>query len=288
MTDVYRNSAIACPNCPGASLREFQQRYVCDECEGLLIGFDDFIAACADLSGDLGTLAYRDDVPTTKPCPLCERALTGCKVTLAGNETFKLKDDFLRCDRHGLWCGGGVLTRTFARVRRHTYNSSNRRPHATAMDGLPDRSYEPATAGLAIGNWHRRRRARTKTLTPINAYADRELACPACRTRLSFMGDRWGCGACAGMFVENAALVDMVSDIAKAPWQLPPVTGALGARTCPVCSKALVTEKLERLEIDRCATHGIWFDGGELAASLERASGAFDTGLGAWLKRLFS
>jgi hypothetical protein len=291
LSDVYRTSAIACPRCPGASLREFKDRFVCDECQGLLIGFDDFASACEDLTGELATLEYRDEAPTTRPCPTCGKPLVACKLTLVSvDRSLKLGDEVLRCESHGLWCGGGVLASVFARITRRLI--ANRRPHVPGeigLDGLPRTRVAPATAGLVIGNWHARKRARPKTLTPVNAYADRELACPTCSTRLSFLGDRWACAECHGSFVETAALVAMVSDVSKQPWEMPEVSGAPGPRGCPICHEALVVESLSPATIDRCPRHGVWFDADELAAALERASGAFpEAGLGPWLKRLFT
>jgi Zn-finger nucleic acid-binding protein len=57
-----------------------------------------------------------------------------------------------------------------------------------------------------------------------------------------------------------------------------------GKRTCPHCEAAMTTAKLTielpdtkpvkpEPEIDRCATHGIWFDDTELAAVLEPVAG---------------
>lgn len=288
--DVYRTSAIVCPSCPGASLREFQDRYVCDECQGILIGFDDFATACGDLVGELPTLEYRDEQPTTKPCPQCERALVACKVKLVGSKSTKLRDEFLRCERHGLWCGSGVLAAAFALVSRRIVNASSPDgPYTVGMDGIPLRDRGAiATDRLVISRWRNRPRQRTKTLTPINAYADRELPCPVCKTSLVFVGDRYACATCNGSFVETAAVVAMVSDVANQLWEMPTVTGPIGERQCPMCGERLVVETLVGTAIDRCPTHGVWFDASELAATLERASGALDRGLGPWLKRLFT
>ena len=72
--EPYRSAGLACPTCKNASLREFQRRYVCDECQGILIPFDDLISAVEDIANTTQKLAYRDDTPTettatTSPAP---------------------------------------------------------------------------------------------------------------------------------------------------------------------------------------------------------------------------
>ena len=48
-------------------------------------------------------------------------------------------------------------------------------------------------------------------------------------------------------------------------------------------------EDIERVPIDRCAEHGLWFDPSELLVMLERASGQFEPrGVRAWLEKLFN
>ncbi|MBX3160524.1 MAG: zf-TFIIB domain-containing protein [Deltaproteobacteria bacterium] len=104
------------------------------------------------------------------------------------------------------------------------------------------------------------------------------------------------------MFVENAALEAMVTEMARQPWRLPaPQARAHGGhegdpyrdrlndgevRGCPACQGAMVDEQIATVVIDRCATHGLWFDQGELATALANAVEP-PKGLGAWLKRVF-
>jgi Zn-finger nucleic acid-binding protein len=155
------------------------------------------------------------------------------------------------------------------------------------LDGTQTPSTGAATAGLRIGQWHLRRH-KSPALTPINVYADRTLACPACGTELAFQGDRWSCTQCAGTFMQNDALEGLVLDITGDAWRVPTPTGSPGERACPVCSEKMIAEDLERVPIDRCAAHGLWFDARELAILLERASGQFDKhGIRAWLAHFF-
>src|SRR5688572_29823489 len=94
-----------------------------------------------------------------------------------------------------------------------------------------------ASDGLMITTWRDRPRKRAKTMTPVNVYADQKLRCPACGDReLVFMGDRWTCDGCHGLFVQTAALAALVEEMTGQPWQAPAVAGAPGSRSCPVCT----------------------------------------------------
>lgn len=288
MTTPYRSSGLACPHCPGASLREFQRRYVCDECQGILIGFDDLISAVEDLANTTQQLAYRDDRPTETPCPVCQRAMIACHVAVTGDRTFKLRDPFLRCDRDGLWFPEGALASLLAKVgRRWGGGPSFEPPGKTGLDGLPRSTVGSATSGLRISHWHERGRRRAPTLTPVNAYADRRLGCPVCPdASLVFQGDRWTCVGCLGVFLQDAALVGLISEMTEAPWEMPPASGTPGPRGCPVCAQPMTVEVAE-VTLDRCAGHGLWFDAGELGTALEHAGGLHRHGVGTWIKRLF-
>jgi len=92
--------------------------------------------------------------------------------------------------------------------------------------------------------------------------------CPACKIALGSHGHRYTCETCSGVFVENAALVELMNEMRDEPWELPPAEGAPGERACPVCAIAMTAERFEGIELDRCPPHGLWFDRDELAASL--------------------
>jgi len=49
----------------------------------------------------------------------------------------------------------------------------------------------------------------------------------------------------------------------------------------------MAVEKLGTVEIDRCATHGVWFDQHELQTALVAIGVPEKTGLVGWLKQLF-
>lgn len=287
--EPYRLAGFRCPICPESPLREYQERLVCDECHGLFIANQDFISACADLCNADLELTFAEIQPATGMCPRCEGGLSSAHAVLAA---VGIRVAVLRCERDGLWLDDRLLAAVFARIGRTATGSRGRyyagQP-AVGLDGLPIPTHAPATAGLAISQWRHRPRRRAQTATPINLYRDHRLACPTCADHeLRFYGDRYACDGCGGTFVQSAALEAMVMDIAMTPWDMPPATGAPGPRACPVCSSAMVVEELERVTIDRCAEHGVWFDPDELTIALEHASGQFEPrGVRAWLGKLF-
>lgn len=285
----------ACPGC-GATLREYQQRLACDHCGGILIGYDDLASAIGDQRGESSPeLVASDHTTTAMKCPQCEERLVSCRLVVkyTSGKTKKLSPIFARCVKHGLWCGPGVLAAVLAVIglpamARNAATSFQ--PLEAGLDGRTAPSGRSASDGLAISAWRKRPRQRPKTLSPVNAYADRALGCPVCPGReLRFLGDRYACEQCSGIFVENAAVTAMVNEIAPRYWELPEAMGKSGPRACPVCRELLVVEELETVAIDRCKPHGVWFDPAELATMLEHASETVhEGGLRRWLARLFA
>lgn len=102
-----------------------------------------------------------------------------------------------------------------------------------------------------------------------------------------FQGDRWTCATCLGAFIQEPALTGLVAEMIDGPWELPPPVGSVGPRACPVCTQPMTIETTESVTLDRCAGHGLWFDAGELATTLEHAGGLHDGGVRAWVKKLF-
>jgi hypothetical protein len=299
-TDAYRTSGYQCPVCTNATLREFDHRLVCDECNGMLIDGADFARSLHELDGGTDPLVASDDKPNTKTCPRCSGPTTSCTIAIGW---LKLTERLMHCEKHGLWMPRDAMTAMYARASRRAHgNSGLNRTYGGAGGGPPPLAFSgtynsainsiqgafgsgPATAGLAIGNWHLSR-PQVHTLF-VSAHKDRTLGCPSCKdTKLEFNGDRWTCATCAGCFVEDAALAAMVMEMTNQPWVVPEVKGGPGDRNCPVCETAMIVEVLEAVTIDRCPPHGVWFDDTELQAALHHAS-AEPTGLGGWIKQLF-
>jgi Zn-finger nucleic acid-binding protein len=77
--------------------------------------------------------------------------------------------------------------------------------------------------------------------------------------------------ACGAAWLADDKLISMARDAAgvlvKLPWQ--DRTGA--PRPCPVCTTNMLTVSIEDVALDRCPTHGVWFDPEELQKVLARA-----------------
>lgn len=58
------------------------------------------------------------------------------------------------------------------------------------------------------------------------------------------------------------------------------------ARLCPVCEQRMSSVTLERIPLDRCDKHGIWFDPEELQRVLEHAGETLPPPKSAGIKRL--
>ena len=286
---AYRENANACPAC-GAALREFHDRLVCDDCNGMLIGADDFAASLRDLDGKDEPITASELDAAGKKCPGCDRELQHAKLARGKATLWR----GLWCEHDGLWAERDAMVATFARVERRGGSHGGRRYETTGPGGGMNAalgsireafgSRRPASAALAISQPHRRPLVHTAF---VSAFAGVELGCPACAgEQLAFEIDRWTCARCAGSFVEDAALVAMVSEMTNAPWELPRPSGEPSARTCPRCAAAMTTETFEGVTIERCAGHGAWFDERELATALHHAAQPESTG--GWLRRLFT
>jgi len=311
MSDAYRSGTVLCPVCPNAALRVFNERLVCDECQGMLLDPDDFADSIREIDGSEDPLDVSSTGGSNARCPQCTQPMTTCTIQLGSHA---LAGGFLRCTTHGLWVPRDAMTAAFARASRRGgtgrgttstgprgFSQSNVNTTAAAVANMPSAhsgmsgamagiasafgTGAPASSGLAISQWqHHRPRAHTLF---VSAHKDRTLSCPACFVALAYQGDRWACSSCSGLFVENEALVAMVREMALTAWEMPAPSGKEGSRPCPICKTAMIVELLEAVPIDRCADHGVWFDNHELEQTLHHAA-SHEHGLGAWLKRLFS
>ena len=293
MSDAYRTTTNSCPTC-SAHLHEFAKRLVCDACGGMFLEDADFEKACGELSGLIVPCDFRDVAPGDVPCPRCSVMMDDCKITLGKH---KLRMAFKHCRQHGLWCGPDVLTGAFAVVGHGVsagagVHGGARDADRRGLDGLPLARHGPASSALSISRWGSRAKKRDPGPPPVDAYRDRALPCPACdptlERMLAFAGARWSCGGCRGVFVERAAFEALVSEMSGAPYVLPEVAGPSGPRACPVCVEPMIAVALGTPTVDRCATHGIWFDDAELGAALIDLGTPQTRGVLAWAKRLFS
>jgi Zn-finger nucleic acid-binding protein len=96
--------------------------------------------------------------------------------------------------------------------------------------------------------------------------------CPRCGVELETAGYTQRCGTCDGAWIHEDALVGMLqertSTLVFLPWQ---PRQKDQERACPVCTKAMQTVNLDKVALDRCPDHGVWFDAEELAQLLSEA-----------------
>jgi len=101
-------------------------------------------------------------------------------------------------------------------------------------------------------------------------YRDEYERCPRCNLELVDAGAGRGCTQCQGVFIPEPVLREMANDM---PTPAAPVTLAWEVEQrarlkCPSCTELMEAVLLNRIPIDRCTAHGVWFDRGELGAVL--------------------
>ncbi len=257
MTEPYRSSGRLCPRCASPAVHERDDRLVCEACHGTLLSVAEFAAALAELDGAAEAVVVREPTPEPVRCPRCDQPMQ--HVTLQRGAHL-LPGRFLACARDGVWAPRETLAAGWARARRVPPSG---RPSGARRDVF-------APSRPRIGQYER---ARPLVRTPfLSAFRGHRLACPTCPDgELALVADRWGCNGCAGVFVEDAALVAMMSDLVRAPWELPEPAGRAGERKCPVCARPMTEEAFESVTVARCAGHGHWFDDPDLQAAPEHA-----------------
>ncbi|MDQ3369097.1 MAG: zf-TFIIB domain-containing protein [Myxococcota bacterium] len=101
---------------------------------------------------------------------------------------------------------------------------------------------------------------------------DERLGCPACRAPLDPHGARLFCAGCAGVMVTRDELAEMLRSIdPREPMALEERLTPLPAadRRCPRCETRMDAFALNHIPLDRCTSHGFWFDRDELAGVLQ-------------------
>jgi Zn-finger nucleic acid-binding protein len=113
-------------------------------------------------------------------------------------------------------------------------------------------------------------------------YRDMEMfQCPACGEAMRAYYKRLCCDACTGIFIGLDDLTSSLDDFASGTGTIAFRDAGAGARACPRCRAPMRRchlvavygegSALPAPELDQCATHGVWFDVGELANVLEAA-----------------
>jgi len=287
---MYRDNPRACPSCE-RPLREHGDQLVCDACLGTLLPIERLAASLTELDRQSEAITVREPTPERVRCPRCDLAMSWVSLQRGGH---MLPGRFLYCGEHGAWVPRESIVSTYARAAR------GERPGPSDLRGAAGNAMMDVSAQAGgfravrdafqvsapmIGQYELPRPIVHQMF--VSAFRGHHLTCPTCAgAALRFAGDRWACDTCAGTFVEDAALVAMISDIVRGPWELPAAQGAPGERKCPVCGDAMTVETFETVSIDRCAKHGQWFDAEVLGQALLHA-GDPPSHVGGWLKRLF-
>lgn len=110
-------------------------------------------------------------------------------------------------------------------------------------------------------------------------YRGQELVCPACQARLRVFRQRLCCDSCDGILLELGDLTTSISELTGIDPEIGFVRERPGKRACPRCAVVMSACRLDvalmdqrptlRPVLDRCATHGVWFDANELAKVFE-------------------
>jgi ribosomal protein S27AE len=281
MSSPYRVPSAPCPVCANAQLVRVDDRLSCDECGGVLLEDDAFAAAMRQPGDAAAALSIERTGSSHARCPQCHEAMATTVLVLGGT---RLAGSFLRCTAHGIWAQYGVT------LRGHGHGAaSGPAGVAGAIANMPSGhggmsaamasiagAFESRGAGSGTGlAISQHGDARPIARTPyISAHKGETLACPVCAVAMAYAGERWACATCAGAFVENDALIAMVTEMTRAPWQLAPLAGTAGTRPCPICPERLVRDMLGGVAVERCGEHGVFFEKDQLARVLLAAGTA--------------
>lgn len=112
--------------------------------------------------------------------------------------------------------------------------------------------------------------------------------CPACSSAMRRFGQRLCCDPCDGIFLTIADLARSIDELVHLEPAVVIAGARPGKRSCPTCSDTMALCQVElamlaqvvrpRVELDHCAAHGLWFDGGELADLFLAVERKFSTG----------
>jgi Zn-finger nucleic acid-binding protein len=103
------------------------------------------------------------------------------------------------------------------------------------------------------------------------AHRDEFAGCPSCSTGLEPRGTRLMCGECGGVLVTAADLEAMMNEMSpddERPLDRRLLPGSGTPRECPRCPAKMNPVSMYGIALDHCAEHGVWFDGEELAKTL--------------------
>jgi Zn-finger nucleic acid-binding protein len=98
-----------------------------------------------------------------------------------------------------------------------------------------------------------------------------ELTCPVCDAPLDEAGRTSRCRLCEGAWISEETLVAILEQRASTLVDLPWTQREDKPRPCAECKAEMQTVDLGSVQLDRCPSHGVWFDADELASLLRQA-----------------
>src|SRR5512139_3915212 len=111
-------------------------------------------------------------------------------------------------------------------------------------------------------------------MEPAAPFRTAPIHCPRCRSTELTPGEMRHCLSCKGAWVPeetlHAHITTMTSELKpKIEWTV--THERLGLR-CAACKHTMETLLLFEIPVDRCHSHGVWFDKDELAEVLRRST----------------
>ena len=104
-------------------------------------------------------------------------------------------------------------------------------------------------------------------------FRDEFAGCPRCGNPLDPGADRVNCESCKGVLIADKHVLQVVVDTINQPLDALPLDDRTAREPnliCPACRTPMAPRALYGIAVDRCETHGLWFDGEELAQMMEK------------------
>ena len=107
----------------------------------------------------------------------------------------------------------------------------------------------------------------------MSAFRDELAECPRCGKPLDPGADRVNCENCRGVLIADKHVLQVVIDTINQPLDALPLDDRTAREPnliCPACRNPMAPHSLYGIAVDRCETHGLWFDGDELAQMMQK------------------
>lgn len=104
-------------------------------------------------------------------------------------------------------------------------------------------------------------------------FRDEFAGCPRCGKPLDPGAERTNCESCRGVLIADKYILQVVIDTINQPLDALPLDDRTAREPnliCPGCRNPMAPHSLYGIAVDRCETHGLWFDGDELAQMMQK------------------